>query len=103
MASKRAIIRQLQDAVADLEARLAQAQGLAQQAFERQVLIACLLERLATDGACILPIELRQQALDESWGYETMIVETEKDNPMIVRILKTAHRPNLKLPGVPRG
>lgn len=88
MASKRQQIRQMQEAIDGLRSDLAQAQHLAQQSFERQVLIACLLERLTDGGGCILPIEMRQRALDEAWGYETMIVEAEEDKPMVVRILK---------------
>jgi len=88
MASKREIIRNLQATVEDLSRRLAQAEHLAQQSFERQILIAALLDHLAEDGACILPLLTRQMALEEAWGYETMIVESEHDKPMIVRLLK---------------
>lgn len=86
MTSKRQMIRDLQEANADLRDRLAHAQPLAQQAFERQILVACLLEHLAPNGACILPLEIRQRALQEAWGYETMVIDSEADHPMIVRI-----------------
>lgn len=91
MASQRQTIRDLQNANRELRVDLARAQDQAKQSFERQLLIACLLERLATDGACILPLDLRQMAMSGSWGYETMIVQSEDDHPMVIRLLKGAH------------
>lgn len=100
MASKRAIIRQLQEELGAADAELRRLAPLIAQAYEMQVTIAALLERLTPDGAAILPQDLRQQAIDGEWGYETMIVETEPDKPMIVRLRKQAAT-KLRFPDAP--
>jgi hypothetical protein len=96
MTSKRAEIRHLREQNQRLTIALGEAEDLAKQSFERQILVACLLEKLSDGGAVILPVELRQRALKESWGYTTEIVTAVPEKPMIVTILKSKIKPKLK-------
>ena len=70
--------RKLDDAakkIRELEARLREA---ALHGWTMQIVAACLLERFCQpNGSCILSLELRQRALDLSWGVRTEVLPDE--------------------------
>lgn len=77
-------LAQLEHEVADVRAF---AETCLREASRYEVILACVLEKLAENGACVLTMPERERAFDQGWGITTQVLDDAR-KPMIVKVRK---------------